>query len=133
MAMIKRVLGFVGALVLQYFFVMAVTFFASFAIPGNENMRDTQPYLFVMFVTFTYGLGSFLGGWLAIFFHWLNLKPLLSPRLVGAWAGALLTLTVGLVIPEVMQIEGALHAFIGAVFGFYVVGVADRPVVTPEA
>ena len=119
-------LMWVAAVFLQIIMTQAVTFAASFALPNNEHIRSEQPVLFAVFVSLTFAAGVFLGGWLAIRMGWINLPPRLPLRAIGALLGAALPLMVGLLVPAVLQAEGAWPSLLLSLALFYLAGILAR-------
>lgn len=116
----------VAAIFLQIIMTQAVTFAASFAVPNNEQIRSEQPVLYAVFVSLTFAAGVFLGGWLAIRMDWINLPPRLPLRALMALVGAALPLMVGLLVPAVLQAEGAWPSLLLSLALFYLAGIVGR-------
>jgi len=125
---ILRALTYFGVILLQLIMTQVVTFLISLFLPISENLLLNNPIVFAALVGFTFALGVFLTGWLAIKLRWLPLPPKTLHRLLGALLGAYLPLAAALLIFRSLQ-PGSPFFFasiVGSILGFYVLGWEDR-------
>ena len=123
-----RILAWVGVVILQLIMSQVTTFLASLLFPGMEKIQQTSSALFAAILAFTFTLGIFLVGWLAIKWHWLKEKPMTLYRLGGTLLGAILPLIIALVIYPSLE-PGNPFFFISilvSILGFHLPGWVMR-------
>ena len=114
-----KTIKFLGVVVLQVLGVLLLTFIASLIWP-NEF---AQPLQFMLMVGWTFGLGIFLVGWLAIKLGWLKAPVRFANRAAITLFGAYLPLVGGFLLAGPLK-EGSpffgLSILVG-LLGFHVV------------
>jgi hypothetical protein len=113
-----------GVALLQLIMTQVVTFLFSFLFPEVENFQRTHPVLFAALLGFTFSLGVFLPGWLALRFRWLKAKPLYPARLAGTMIGAALPLLIALIIYRILEAGNPffLISILASILGFHLPG-----------
>ena len=126
---IRRILIWLGVVMLQLMMTQVVTFLVSLPFPrGMEDFPQTHPVLFVFILGLTFTSGVFLTGWLAIRRRWITLKPKYLSRLASTLIGAYLPLIGALIFYHPLE-PGNPFFFISmltSVAGFYLPGWIDR-------
>jgi hypothetical protein len=80
-----------------------------------------QPVLFMLVLGFTFSLGVFLVGWLALKVGWLAVPPRLPTRLASTLIGSYLPLVVGFLIQRTLP-EGSPFfslSILACILGFH--------------
>jgi hypothetical protein len=95
---IKQIAVWFGVILFQLVMMQIVTLLFSFIVPDMEVLQKSQPGLFLLFAGFSFSVGIFLAGWIAIKFGWVKIVPKLVTRLIGTLAGVYLPLILALFI-----------------------------------
>ena len=83
----------------QFIATQLVTFIFSLFLPSmGQDFGQVRPILFGLLIGFTFSLGVFLIGWMALKLHWLSSPPRWGWRILGTLAGAYLPLKVAFLI-----------------------------------
>lgn len=117
-----RVLVILGVLIFQLFFIQVVLFLVSFALVSLGGYGQTGRFLNVLILGLTFSAGSFLAGWIALRFHWLDADPKYLARAIGTLLGAFLPFLAALLLSANL---GPGHTFyelsiLFCILGFYV-------------
>jgi len=119
-----RFLVWCGVVFLQLVMSQVVTFLASLPFPGFGDFPQTHPWLFVAAAGFTFTLGVFLTGWLALKWRWLKGKPRLPARLTSTLLGAYIPLALAALLYHPLEPGNPLFfiAILLSIAGFHLAG-----------
>jgi hypothetical protein len=121
---LKRVAIWFGVVLFQLILTQVATLLFSFVAPDMEVLQKSQPVLFLFFAGFSFSVGIFLAGWIALKFGWIKTAPKLLPRLIGTLAGVFLPLILALFIYPAIEAGNpflTVSMLLGIV-GFHVAG-----------
>ena len=90
----KKIVKFFGVILLQVIGVLVLTFIASMI----WQKEFTQPLQFMLLVGWTFSLGIFLVGWLALKLGWLAVPVRFPLRAAGTLFGGYLPLVAGFLL-----------------------------------
>ena len=125
---IRRILGWLGVVLLQLLMTQLVTFLVSLLVPDIEAFQQAHVALFVLMLGGTFATGVFLAGWLALSRAWLNEKPKYLARLLAALLGAYVPLAVALILYRTLQAGNPFFfvSMLASVVGFHLPGRARK-------
>jgi hypothetical protein len=117
-----RVLILLGVLFFQLVMTQVVTFIASMVFGGFENLQPANKYLFAAAIGFTFSVGSFFAGWVALRFRWLDAMPKYPARAVGTLLGAYIPLLAAVLLYPRLEPGNPLYAvsILSCILGFHV-------------
>lgn len=110
-----------GVVLLQLVMTQVVTFLFSMAVPDVEHFQKTSPVGFALFAGFSFAVGAFLPGWLALKLGWLKGNPNLPARMIGTLAGAYIPLAIALLLYPVLEAGNPFFSasILAAILGFH--------------
>lgn len=121
----RKILGFIGVLLLQLVSIFGFTFLVSMlTFPYTEDPA-TQSGNYVLFFGLSITLGVFLAGWVALQNRWLSPPRLLLPRLAGTALGAYVPQIIVLLINKMIPAGHPVFtiAMLLGILGFHLPGL----------
>jgi hypothetical protein len=117
-----RVLIILGVLVFQLFFIQLVLFLVSYTLVSLGGYGQIGRFLNALIMGLSFSAGSFLAGWIALRFHWLDAESKYPARVVGTLIGAFVPLLAAVFLSPVLEPGNPLYSvsILGSILGFHV-------------
>jgi hypothetical protein len=117
-----RVLILLGVLFFQLVLIQGALFAVSYLVLIFGGYGQTGKILDALVLGISFSAGSFLAGWIALKFHWLEAAPKLGARVIGTFLGAYVPLLVAILIYPVLEPGNPFYSLsiLGAIIGFHV-------------
>lgn len=116
------VLILLGVLVFQLVLIQVVLFLVSYLLVLFGGYGQGGNFLDAVILGTTFSAGSFLAGWIALKFHWLDAEPKYPARAIAALLGAFIPLLAGVLLQPPLNPGSPFYAIaiLLSILGFHV-------------